>query len=73
MWSALMTKRANAEFAKDFGDAHEYGSSDNTPAQRDMDLHNNEWGRHAGGETEEASDGKTADLCVHYVDISILR
>lgn len=63
VWNALMTKRANADFAKKFGDAHEYGDADQPVAERDMDLFNNAHGRSVGTEGEGRSDGWAADRC----------
>ena len=44
MWSYLLTKRFNPEFAELVTDAHETRPG-NTPEERQMDYHNNEVGR----------------------------
>ena len=61
-----MTKRANSGFAKRCGDAHEYGNDGQPIQERDMDLHNNSWGRQAGRDLEGASQHTTADRCQWY-------
>jgi hypothetical protein len=74
-WTALMTKRATPDFAERMGRAHEDDNdqqSGQPPREREMDLHNNGWGVHAGLETEGKSDGSTASLCVKYVDLRLL-
>jgi len=61
-----MTKRANSGLAKRFGDAHEYGDDIQLIRERDMDLHNNSWGRLAGRELEGKSQRAVADRCQSY-------
>ena len=50
-WCALnqMDAGLNSSDAKEFGDAHEYGSSNDSKAKT-MDLHNNSVGYHLGNE-----------------------
>ncbi|MEM8946228.1 MAG: hypothetical protein AAGD11_13730 [Planctomycetota bacterium] len=45
LWSYLLAKTYGEEFAKRVGDAHEQGDTGNTPAEREMDYHNNAIGR----------------------------
>lgn len=45
LWSYLLAKNYGQEFAKRVGDAHEAGDTGNTPAEREMDYHNNAIGR----------------------------
>lgn len=45
LWSFLLTNVYDADFAKRVGDAHEKGETGNTPAEREMDYHNNAIGR----------------------------
>lgn len=45
LWSFLLAKEYGAEFAKQVGYAHETGDTGNTPAEQEMDLHNNAIGR----------------------------
>lgn len=45
LWSYLLTNRYGAAFAQRVTDAHEQGDTGNTPAERDMDFHNNAIGR----------------------------
>lgn len=73
MWSALMTKRANSSFAKQMGDAHEYGDKNNPDDEEFMDLHNNSWGREAGRNGENHSDTWLANVCQHYQRNNTLR
>lgn len=56
VWDALMTKRANADFAKRFGDAYEYGDVMWISS-------NNAHGRSVGTEGEGRSDRWAADRC----------
>jgi RHS repeat-associated protein len=62
IWSCEMTRRESANFAKDFGTAHEC-NQDNSQMQgtpsSNMDLHNNFVGRFLG----QAIGGNCADLC----------
>lgn len=73
VWTALMTERANSGFAKRFGDAHEFGASGQPIAERDMDLHNNFWGRDVGVRTEGRRDVTRADGCRDFVSNRTLR
>jgi len=66
MWSAMMTKRSNSSFAKEFGDAHEQGDFNQPYREQQMDLHNNSWGRLAGRELEGKSQRTVADRCQTY-------
>ncbi|MEE8480686.1 MAG: hypothetical protein V3T59_05540 [Desulfobacterales bacterium] len=45
LWSYLLTKEFNPDFAEIVTDAHEEGLSGNTPQDRDMDYNNNAVGR----------------------------
>ena len=45
LWSFLLTRQYGAPFAERVTDAHEQGDTGNTPAEREMDLHNNAIGR----------------------------
>ena len=63
MWSAMMTKSANAGFAKRYGDAHEYGDHGQPIPERRMDLHNNTWGRDTGYRYEGRTQRDTAYEC----------
>lgn len=63
MWSALMTVRANADFAERMGYAHE--DNEGSRAGR-MDIHNNSWGRTAGLGGGDETDRKKADRCLAY-------
>lgn len=45
LWSYLLTNLYDEPFAKEVTDAHEAGAKDNTPADTEMDLHNNSIGR----------------------------
>jgi hypothetical protein len=68
-----MTKRANSGFAEDFGNAHEYGDPAQPTVEKDMDLHNNGWGRAVGGEGENQSDRWIADRCQQLANDGSLR
>jgi len=46
LWSYLLTKAYGEAFAKEVTDAHEAGGSENTEEERQMDLMNNDAGRH---------------------------
>ena len=45
LWSFLLTKAYGTDFARRLTDAHEEGDTGNTPAEREMDYHNNAVGR----------------------------
>lgn len=45
LWSYLLTRQYGAKFAQTVTDAHEQGDTGNTPAEREMDYHNNAIGR----------------------------
>ncbi len=45
LWSFLLTNKYGAAFAQRVTDAHEQGDTGNTPAEREMDYHNNAIGR----------------------------
>jgi hypothetical protein len=45
LWSYLLTKKYGAEFAERVTNAHEEGDTGNSPAEREMDYHNNAVGR----------------------------
>jgi len=45
LWSFLLTNKYGAAFAELVTDAHEQGDTGNSPAERDMDYHNNAIGR----------------------------
>jgi hypothetical protein len=45
LWSFLLTREYDAQFAQRVTDAHEQGDTGNTPAEREMDYHNNAVGR----------------------------
>ncbi len=45
LWSFLLTRQYGAQFAERVTDAHEQGDTGNTPAEREMDFHNNAIGR----------------------------
>jgi hypothetical protein len=45
LWSYLLTNRYGRQFAQRVTDAHEQGETGNTPAEREMDYHNNAIGR----------------------------
>ena len=49
LWSYLLTKEFNPDFAKIVTDAHEEGLTGNTPQDRDMDYNNNAVGRKYAG------------------------
>lgn len=59
-WNALMTHRIDVEQAKAVADAHE-DKPDQPPAEKDMDLHNNQVGRDIG--STSGSEGASRDLC----------
>ncbi len=44
LWNFGMTKDVGSNFAKTWGDAHEYGSTSQPAIQRSMDLYNNSFG-----------------------------
>lgn len=46
-WNNLMVKSIGDIPAAEFANAHEYGAKNQPIMQRDMDLHNNQLGRHA--------------------------
>lgn len=73
VWTALMTERANEPFAKRLGDAHEFGASGQPTSERDMDLHNNYWGRQVGLATAGKRDSTRADGCRNYINNGTLR
>jgi hypothetical protein len=72
VWSALMTNRANDDFAKQIGDAHEEGANDRASK---MDRWNNGKGRLVGFDTEDQSDRWLANKCREwaYGDILIIK
>lgn len=45
LWSFLLTRQYGAPFAERVTDAHEQGDTGNTPAESEMDYHNNAIGR----------------------------
>lgn len=45
-WNNLMVKSIGAIPAAEFANAHEYGATNQTTLERNMDLHNNHLGRH---------------------------
>lgn len=49
LWSYLLTRTYGPQFAQRVTNAHEQGDTGNTPAERRMDLHNNELGRDWSG------------------------
>jgi len=49
LWSYLLTKEFNPDFAQIVTDAHEEGLTGNTPQERDMDYNNNAVGRKYAG------------------------
>ncbi len=49
LWSYLLTKEFNPDFAKIVTDAHEEGLTGNTPQDQDMDYNNNAVGRKYAG------------------------
>ncbi len=65
LFSAFMTERANRDFAKEMGDAHEDAGDDKgqPKAERDMDLHNNAVGRDVGVLGEGQSDTWLDNTC----------
>ena len=54
MWSALNTQTGGREFAEKIATAHEEGNP-NEPAERKMDVHNNQAGVNIGGENPDAT------------------
>jgi hypothetical protein len=50
LWSYLLTQKYGAAFAERVTDTHEQGDTGNTPAERDMDYHNNAIGRSYAGD-----------------------
>lgn len=62
-WSALITKRANAAFAKEFTDAHEDGIKGNPADKKAMDKYNNAKGRSAASPNDNKSDRWMATTC----------
>ena len=56
LWSYLLATAYGEPFAKEVGDAHESGETGNTPAERQMDLHNNAIGRRYAAENVKRSD-----------------
>lgn len=76
VWQALTTKRANADFAAQLGDAHEAdGNADGTgnPAANEMDQNNNAVGRQVGLENEDTPDSAIYDRCGFLADTGGLR
>ncbi|MEV6362144.1 DUF6973 domain-containing protein [Nocardia asteroides] len=59
IWQALMVKRASAQFAIEFGNAHEADGGDQGSPSSSMDQANNVIGRRAGEETAKQSDDAT--------------
>ena len=45
LWSFLLTRKYDSDFAQEVTDSHEQGDTGNTPAERDMDYRNNAVGR----------------------------
>lgn len=75
-WQALTTKRSNADFATQLGDAHERdGDADGTgnPAANEMDQANNATGRQVGLENENTPDSAIYDRCGFLADTGGLR
>jgi hypothetical protein len=60
-WNALMTHRIGVEQAKAVADAHE-DKPGQPPAERDMDLHNNQVGRNIG--ESSGSQENSRGVCV---------
>ena len=56
IWQALTTIRANVDFARKIGDAHE-DDHPGTPESREMDQANNQTGRDIGLRHEEDEEG----------------
>lgn len=56
LWNFLMTTRVSEERAQEWGGAHENGTVNNPPLEKQMDLHNNQVGRELGRNSGSDSD-----------------
>jgi hypothetical protein len=68
-----MTRRVDAGFAERFGNAHEDGNPTQEAAERQMDLHNNRWGRTVATAGSGHPDRWMADRCAGYAEDGTLR
>ena len=60
-WSAMNARDVGPELAREFGNLHEQGGNID-PAEREMDLHNNEVGIQIGFSYSDASDEELASI-----------
>lgn len=73
VWSALMAKRANSEFARQFGFAHERGAKNQPIREFNMDVYNNSKGREVGRDGENEEDRWIAMRCKFWANQGILQ
>jgi RHS repeat-associated protein len=67
LWNALMTKESNSDFAQKLGFAHEQDSQ-NSPAQRAMDLLNNQIGQKIANDNPKASTKELSLLVLENIN-----
>lgn len=70
-WNALMVRRIDYNFARDFAAAHEYGDPRSRPQDldRQMDSYNNSWGQSIGQSytTSKYTDSQVEGVVKSYV------
>lgn len=73
LWNFFMVKSVGANFAKKWGDAHEYGAKSQPKIQQTMDLYNNNIGLNLAKSSKVTSTSAMADLIQKEVRTGKMR